>query len=126
MCCRNPGLLRKIAGWCLLYITSTIASAAPADAFAAQVRTGRYRGDLTDPVTGEVMMRVAMQVPEKLPAERHLGLIFLFHGFKGHENNYIGLTIEALKRLQLLDRYVVISGKSKGPGWTTEDDAPVL
>jgi HEAT repeat protein len=104
----------------------TIASAAPADTFAAQVRTGRYRGDLTDPATGAVMMRVAMQVPDKLPAENHLGLIFLFHGFKGHENNYIGLTVEALKRLQLLDQYVVISGKSKGPGWTTENDAPVL
>ncbi len=89
-------------------------------------RTGRYRGDITDPATREVIMRVAMQVPEKLPAEKHLGLILLFHGYQGNENNYIGLTVEALKRLQLLDQYVVISGKSKGPGWTTEDDAPVL
>jgi pimeloyl-ACP methyl ester carboxylesterase len=71
-------------------------------------------------------MRVAMQVPEKLPAEKRLGLILLFHGYQGNENNYIGLTVDALKRLQLLDQYVVISGKSKGPGWTTEDDAPVL
>ena len=92
----------------------------------SQPRTGRYRGDITDPTTRETIMRVAMQAPEKLPADKHLGLILLFHGFQGNENNYIGLTVEALKRLQLLDQYVVISGKSKGAGWTTEDDAPVL
>jgi hypothetical protein len=86
---------------------------------------GRYRGDITDPATGDVIMRVAMQVPEKMPTDKHLGLILLFHGFRGHENNYIGLTVEALRRLQLLDRYVVISGKSRQPGWTPEDDEPV-
>src|SRR5687768_18421260 len=104
--------------WLILFTSVTPAN--------AQIRTGRYRGDLTDPATGEVMMKVAMQVPEKLPKEKHLGLIFLFHGFKGHENNYIGLTVEALKRLKLDDEYIVISGKSKGPGWTTADDEPVL
>src|SRR5262245_5860748 len=62
-------------------------------------RTGRYRGDLADPATGDLLMRVAMQVPDTLPAERHLGLILLFHGFRGHENNYIGLTVASLKRL---------------------------
>jgi hypothetical protein len=125
MCRLDSSFLRRAALGCLL-LTLTVASAAIADAVVAQVRTGRYRGDLTDPATGEVMMRVAMHAPEKLPAEKHLGLLLLFHGSRGNENNYIGLTVEALKRLQLLDRYVVISGKSKGPGWTTEDDAPVL
>ncbi len=100
--------------------------AAAADRPDAPPPTGRYRGDLTDPATGGLMMRVAMQVPDKLPSERHLGLIVLFHGFRGHENNYIGLTVASLKRLGLLDQYVVISGKSKGPGWTADDDAPVL
>jgi pimeloyl-ACP methyl ester carboxylesterase len=121
----DSGVPRRAVLWCLL-LTSTIGSVPSADAFGGQVRTGRYRGDLTDPATGEVLMRVAMQVPEKLPAEKQLGLLFLFHGFRGHENNYIGLTVEALRQLQLLDQYVVISGKSKGPGWTTEDDAAVL
>ncbi|HEY7428670.1 MAG TPA: hypothetical protein VH682_30850 [Gemmataceae bacterium] len=121
----DSGDFSRAAAGCLL-LALTMASAAPADAFAAQVRTGRYRGDLTDPATGQVLMRVAMQVPQELPAAKHLGLLFLFHGFKGHENNYIGLTVEALKRLQLLDQYVVISGKSKGPGWTTADDDAVL
>jgi hypothetical protein len=88
-------------------------------------RTGRYRGDILDPATGEVIMRVAMQVPEKLPTEKHLGLLLLFHGYQGNEGNYIGLTVDALKRLALLDQYIVISGKSKGPGWTTEDDERV-
>ena len=39
-------------------------------------RTGRYRGDITDPATGDVIMRVAMQVPEQLPAQ-------LVHPVKG-------------------------------------------
>jgi predicted esterase len=89
-------------------------------------RAGRYRGDVTDPATGEVIMRVAIQAPDQLPTGKHLGLLLLFHGFRGHENNYIGLTVASLRRLGLLDRYVVISGKSKGPGWTAADDAPVL
>jgi len=89
-------------------------------------RTGRYRGDISDPANGDVIMRVAMQVPEQLPKEKHLGLILLFHGSRGNENNYIGLTVAALRRVGLLDQYVVISGKSKGPGWTNDDDAPVL
>jgi len=93
---------------------------------SAERKTGRYRGDITDPANGDVIMRVAMQVPEQLPTEKHLGLIVLFHGARGHENNYIGLTVTALRRIGLLDKYVVISGKSKGPGWTTDDDAPVL
>lgn len=88
--------------------------------------TGKYRGEITDPATGEAIMKVAMQAPEKLPAEKRLGLIFLFHGFQGNENNYIGLTVDALKKQQLLDQYVVISGKSKNPGWTAEDDDRVL
>src|SRR4051794_8189611 len=107
----------------LLVLMSRAAAAERPD---APPRTGRYRGDLTDPATGDLMMRVAMQVPDKLPPEKHLGLILLFHGFRGHENNYIGLTVASLKRLGLLEQYVVVSGKSKGPGWTTDDDAPVL
>src|SRR2546423_6086661 len=71
----------------------------------AQPRTGRYRGDVTDPATGEAIMRVAMQVPEQLPAEKHLGLILLFHGSRGNEDNYIGLTGASLRRLGPLDRH---------------------
>src|SRR5262245_27697545 len=85
-------------------------------------KTGKFRGDILDPVTNEVIMRVSMQAPEKLPAQRHLGLLLLFHGYQGNEGNYIGLTLDALKRLELTDQYVVLSGKSKGPGWTTDDD----
>jgi hypothetical protein len=110
-------------GFCLfaLLVSAPVAGQQPPER-----KTGRYRGDITDPANGDVIMRVAMQVPEQLPAEKHLGLILLFHGSRGHENNYIGLTVTAVRRLGLLDKYVVISGKSKGPGWTTEDDAPVL
>lgn len=89
-------------------------------------RTGKFRGDLIDPVKSDIMMRVALQAPENVPAQKHLGLLFLFHGYQGNEGNYIGLTVAALKRLNLGEQYVVISGKSKGPGWTTEDDERVL
>lgn len=92
--------------------------------------TGRWRGDIVDPVKKDVIMKVALHAPrvdgDELKGRRRLVLLVLHHGFQGNENNYIGLTVEALKRLKLDEQFVVISGKSKGPGWTTEDDARVL
>jgi poly(3-hydroxybutyrate) depolymerase len=116
----NPFALRLLLALLVSF------SAHAAGAASEPPRPGRYRGDIADPATGRAIMKVALQAPEKLPAQKRLGLLFLFHGFKGHENNYIGLTVDALKRLKLLDQYVVISGKSQGPGWTTADDEPVL
>src|SRR5262245_34940574 len=114
----------RLALFWLLAVAAVPANSAERQ--TAERKTGRYRGDINDPASGDVIMRVAMQVPEKLPTEKHLGLILLFHGSRGNENNYIGLTVTALRRLGLLDQYVVISGKSKGPGWTNADDSPVL
>ena len=71
-------------------------------------------------------MRVVMQTPDKPPAGARLSLLLLYHGFRGNENNYIGRTVDSLKRLKLLDQYVVISGKAKNDGWTADDDEPSL
>ncbi|MBY0523774.1 MAG: dienelactone hydrolase family protein [Gemmataceae bacterium] len=88
--------------------------------------TGRFRGDIVDPVKKDVIMKVALWAPEKLPETRRLSLLILHHGYQGNENNYIGLTVDALKRLKLDGEFVVVSGKSKGPGWTVDDDERVL
>jgi dienelactone hydrolase len=92
--------------------------------------TGRWRGDLIDPVKKDVIMKVALSAPKEYPSElkgrRYLSLLILHHGYQGNEGNYIGLTVEALKRLKLDEQFVVVSGKSKGAGWTTEDDERVL
>jgi predicted esterase len=95
-------------------------------AFAQALKTGLFRGEITDPAKGDVIMKCAVHAPAKLPEQKTLALLILFHGFRGNENNYIGRTIESLKKTGLIDRYVVVSGKSKGPGWTTDDDEPVL
>lgn len=87
---------------------------------------GRFRGELVDPETGDVIMKVAIQSPKELPKERRMALLFLCHGFRGHENNYIGLTVESLQKLKLDGDFIVVSGKSKNEGWTTEDDKRVL
>lgn len=92
--------------------------------------TGRWRGEIADPVKKDVIMKAALHAPKDYPEELknrpHLVLLVLHHGYQGNENNYIGLTIDALKRLKLDNDFVVISGKSKGPGWTTDDDERVL
>jgi hypothetical protein len=86
---------------------------------------GRYEGELRD--RQGPLLRVSMQAPERWdPRARVLGLLLVFHGMNGNERNYIGGTLEGLERLKLSDQYVVISGKSKGPGWTLEDDGPVI
>lgn len=103
-----------------------LAMLAAAQAQPQGPRTGRYNGDIVDPVKKDVIMKVAMNAPEKLPAQKHLGLLILHHGFKGNEGNYIGGTLEALQRVGLFDQYVVIAGKSQGEGWAEADDDRVL
>src|SRR5678810_1259839 len=88
--------------------------------------TGVYRGDIKDPVKKDVIMRVAMQAPSKLPEHKTLGLILLHHGFNGNENNYFGGAVDCAKRLGLSDQYVIIAGKSRGAGWEKSDDEYVL
>jgi pimeloyl-ACP methyl ester carboxylesterase len=88
--------------------------------------TGVFKGDIKDPVKKDVIMKVAMQAPSKLPEHKTLGLIVLHHGFNGNENNYFGGTVECAKRLGLSDQYVIIAGKSRGAGWAPADDEYVL
>jgi pimeloyl-ACP methyl ester carboxylesterase len=84
--------------------------------------TGVYKGDIKDPEKKDVLMRVALQAPSKLPEEKTLGLILLHHGFNGNEGNYFPGAVECAKRLGLTEQYVIVAGKSRGPGWTPQDD----
>lgn len=84
---------------------------------------GEYAGELRDK-TGP-MMRVHMLAPDRMPPIRSLGLLLVYHGMNGNENNYYAGTVECLKRLKLDQDFVVIAGKSKGAGWTIEDDGPI-
>jgi pimeloyl-ACP methyl ester carboxylesterase len=88
--------------------------------------TGVFKGEIKDPVKKDVIMKVAMQAPSKLPEHKVLGLIVLHHGFNGNENNYFGGAVECAKRLGLSDQYVIIAGKSRGAGWDKADDEYVL
>lgn len=88
--------------------------------------SGQFKGDIKDPVKKDVIMRVAMQAPAKLPERKTLGLILLHHGFNGNENNYFGGAVDCAKRLGLTEQYVIIAGKSKGAGWAPSDDDYVL
>ena len=115
---------RKVASSVLMALMVLMGSAG-ADEKPAP-RTGKYRGDIIDPVKKDVIMRVALHAPEKLPKTRRLGLLILCHGYNGNEGNYYPLTVDALKRLGLTDDYVVLAGKAKNKGWTKEDDPRML
>jgi predicted esterase len=84
---------------------------------------GEFHGELKDK-TG-VMMRAHMLAPNQMPPLRTLALLLVYHGMNGNEDNYYGGTVECLKRLKCDSEFVVIAGKSKGPGWTLEDDGPI-
>lgn len=90
-------------------------------------KAGKFRGEVVDPATKEVIMKVRMQIPDPPVAGKKWGFLFVCHGFKGHENNsYLDGTVAALKRLGLDQDYLVVAGKSKGEGWTEEDDGRFL
>lgn len=85
-------------------------------------RTGRFSDEYKDPKTKALIMRYVMAAPEKLPAQRHLGLIVQFHGMRGNETNLQNGVVESLQRLKLTGQYVVMGGKARGEGWTAGDD----
>ncbi|HLY08876.1 MAG TPA: hypothetical protein VKW04_06140 [Planctomycetota bacterium] len=84
---------------------------------------GEFHGELKDK-TG-VMMKAHLLAPNQMPPIRSLALLLVYHGMNGNEDNYYGGTVECLKRLKCESEFVVIAGKSKGPGWTLEDDGPI-
>jgi hypothetical protein len=86
---------------------------------------GEFRGELRD--KQGPLMRVAMWAPSKPvpPAPRTLSLLLVYHGMNGNEGNYYGGTLDALRRNKVEEQVVMIAGKSKGPGWTVDDDGPI-
>ncbi len=87
---------------------------------------GDFKDDYKDPKTKALVMHYRMRVPEKLPEQKHLGLIVAFHGMNGNEDHMTGFAIEAAKRTGLADQYLIMGGKSKGAGWATSDDKDLL
>jgi dienelactone hydrolase len=86
-------------------------------------KSGKFRGEIVDPASKDVIMKVRMQIPDPPAAGKKWGFIFVCHGFKGSEgNSYLDGTVAALKRAGLDQDYLVIAGKSKGEGWGEEDD----
>jgi predicted esterase len=84
---------------------------------------GEFAGELRD--KDGPMMRVHMLAPSRMPPTRSLALLLVYHGMNGNENNYYGGTVEALRRMKMDQEVVVVAGKSKGAGWTIEDDGPI-
>ena len=87
---------------------------------------GDFKDDYKDPKTKEFIMHYRMWAPEKQPEQKHLGLIVSFHGMNGNEDHMTGFAIETAKRLKMTGDYVIMGGKSKGPGWATSDDKWLL
>src|SRR5688572_23385302 len=101
----------------LLFAALLLAASSQTEKDVVHPITGVYRGDIKDPVKKDVLMKVAMQAPSKLPEHKTLGLILLHHGFNGNENNYFGGAVETARRLGLAEQYLIIAGKSRGAGW---------
>jgi poly(3-hydroxybutyrate) depolymerase len=85
-------------------------------------RLGSWNDDVRD--AKGVVMRVAAQIPRKLPPLRALGLLLIFHGMNG--NAYITGIVDGMRRVGILDHCVLLSGKSKEAGWGPNDDDAVL
>jgi predicted esterase len=87
---------------------------------------GDFKDDYKDPKTKALVMHYRMRVPDKLPEQKHLGLIVAFHGMNGTEDHTTGFAINAAKSAGLAEQYVIMGGKSKGAGWATNDDKDLL
>ena len=109
----------------LLVLALSLFAQAPKDD-KGPPKTGDFKDDYKNPQTKALVMHYRMRAPEKLPEQKHLGLIVCFHGMNGNEDHMTGFAIEAAKRTGLLDQYVIMGGKSKGAGWATSDDKDLL
>jgi hypothetical protein len=109
----------------LLVLALSLFAQAPKDD-KGPPKTGEFKDDYKNPQTKALVMHYLMRAPEKLPEQKHLGLIVAFHGMNGNEDSVTKFTLEAAKRTGLVDQYVIMGGKSKGAGWATNDDKDVL
>jgi pimeloyl-ACP methyl ester carboxylesterase len=87
---------------------------------------GDFKDDYKDPKTKELIMHYRMWAPEKLPEQKHLGLIVCFHGMNGNEDSMTPFGMEASRRVKLSGDYVIMGGKARGAGWATNDDKWLL
>ena len=89
------------------------------------VKIGKSTDELKHPTTKAFIMKYLLWAPEKLPEKKHLGLLVCFHGFTGNETHFT-FAYDSMKAAGIAERFVVISLKSKGPGWAKEDESDVL
>jgi hypothetical protein len=90
-------------------------------------KSGKFRGEIVDPASKEVIMKVRMQIPDPPAEGKKWGFIFVCHGFKGSEgNSYLDGTVAALKRCGLDQDYLVVAGKSKAGRLVRGGRRPVL
>ncbi len=89
------------------------------------LKTGKVTDELKHPATKAFVMKYLMWAPDHLPEKKHLGLLVCFHGFTGNETHF-SFAYDSMKAAGLSDQYLVISLKSKGPGWAKEDESDVL
>ncbi len=90
------------------------------------LRRGDFKNDYRDSKSQSLIMHYRMRAPERLPEKKTLGLIVAFHGLNGNEDSITSFAIEAARRVQIADEYVIMGGKSKGVGWDTIDDKDAL
>lgn len=76
--------------------------------------TGTFSDTLT--FNNDLSMKFTARVPMKLPREKILGLILVFHPHGGNESSMINWPTKTfLERQKVLDQYVIIGLKSSGP-----------
>jgi predicted esterase len=99
--------------------------------FGAPPKTGTFTDTLK--FSNGTSMTFKAHVPMELPKEKALGLILAFHPHGGNENSMVNWPSKAfLERQGILDNYVIIGLKSRGPDgykehlgdWEKADHAP--
>ena len=99
--------------------------------FGAPPKTGTFTDTLK--FSNGTSMKFKARVPMELPKDRTLGLILGFHPHGGNENSMVNWPSKVfLERQGVLDNYVIIGLKSRGPegykehlgDWEEADHAP--
>jgi hypothetical protein len=110
--------------WFHVFLVSAMLFSLPASSYGADPESSPPTGTFSDTLKsakGEAIMKYKACVPKTLPETKTLGLIVAFHGRSGNENSMINPTTRPLKKLGILDQYVVLCGKSRGIGWRKVD-----
>jgi predicted esterase len=117
-------LCLAVAG--MLIASSLIADMKYGEPVSKPLRTGLFKDKLVDAETGNLIVEFWLQVPKKLPAEKHLGLVMGFYGAGGgaNPNWWSGNPPHYTRKLGVEQDYIFINPRSKGNGWGKADIEP--